>query len=54
VIGTPKDVEHFVDTHKLFLFTKEMFESAVISAGLEFHHEQPEGTRSGFIIGKKA
>lgn len=53
VIGTPKGVEHFEDTHKMFLFTKEMFESAITSAGLEYHHIHPEGTRAGFIIGKK-
>ena len=53
VIGTPKGVNYYRDPNRMFLFSKEMFESAISSAGLEYHYEMPEWTRSGLVIGVK-
>jgi len=54
VIGTPKGVNYYRDSNKMFLFSKEMFESAISSAGLEYYYETPKWARSGLVIGVKS
>lgn len=51
LVGTPAGVEHFVENHRLTVFTHEEYMQALQAAGLEAHFE-PEGlTGRGLYIG---
>ena len=54
VIGTPSGVKYFHDPHNMLIISKEMFENAITTSGLEYHYVKPEWARSGLVIGRKS
>lgn len=58
MVGTKEGIDHFVETHKLAMYTAEDFSEAFGDAGLEIEYI-PEGLQSkgrsrGLYIGKKS
>jgi SAM-dependent methyltransferase len=54
IIGNPGNVRYYHDPHKMFLYSKEMFETTITTVGLEYHYVKPEWARSGLVIGRKS
>jgi SAM-dependent methyltransferase len=53
LIGTPKGTEHFVEKHKMGLFTKYEMIEAFERVGLSVEYDQKGPTGRGLYIGKK-
>ncbi|MGE3801452.1 MAG: trans-aconitate 2-methyltransferase [Candidatus Kapaibacterium sp.] len=53
LVGTPEKTEHFMETHRMFLATKEELMDAVKSAGLNPFWEDDGLTMRGMLIGVK-
>ncbi len=54
LIGTPKGTEHFVEKHRLGMFTKEEMTDAFEKAGLVVDYDEKGATGRGLYIGKRA
>ena len=53
LVGTPEKTEHFMETHRMFLATKEELVDAIQSAGLNPFWEDDGLTMRGMLIGVK-
>ncbi len=53
VVGTSSGVEHFVETHRMTLYTLDEYESAFTAAGLSFELDQPGPFSRGALIGQQ-
>jgi dTDP-3-amino-3,4,6-trideoxy-alpha-D-glucopyranose N,N-dimethyltransferase len=52
LVGTPAGVEHFVEVHELGLFTRDDFEKAFATAGLQLEYESDAPGGTGLYIGR--
>ena len=53
LVGTPKGTEHFVEKHKLGLYSKEQMMQAMTDSGLSVVHDAKGPTGRGLFIGTK-
>ena len=54
LVGTPKGTEHFVEKHKMGLYTKDEMVEAFEKSGLSVEHDEKGLTGRGLYIGKKS
>lgn len=52
LVGTPSTIEHFVETHRMTLFSFDEYESAFRRAGLSYELAQPGPSGRGALIGQ--
>lgn len=54
LVGTPVTIDHFVETHRLRLYTLDEYEAAFRAAGLTFAVDQPGPAGRGALIGRRS